>query len=486
MMAACLEAGVTVARGLVVTSEYVRDWPPSIRAIQAGYPTADHHSQLAGREALALARATAADDAFLVLLSGGAEVLLVAPAADLSLDDEAVTAERLAAGGASPAEVAVVLKHLSAVRGGGLADAVACPVDTFAVADVAAAEPETAWTLGGGLTVADPTTWADAIAIVGRCGGGASLPAAVAARLAAGARGEHAERLRPSDPRAASAHYRVVAGPKDALQGAVDAARFMGYSAVVLRESGAGESYATGAGFVAAASESARGIAQPVCILASLEPAADATGARQRPFAWAVAAALASSRDAVALACVDTAGADGTLDGAGACVDPGTLARATASGVDATKDAAARGLARAGDVLSERPSTTAVGGLQVLVAGVPPGARWGTPSGPPLPVLPGQAVAPVESHIAWWKVAIWGSVLTVSGCVLMIGTCLQAVGAMHKPDQQGTTWMLMAMTFVTGGAGVLMLLVGLTGEIASAIRGASIRRVESSDRRAGR
>jgi glycerate 2-kinase len=478
MMAACLDAGVRVGSGLVVTPEYLRDWPVSIKAVQAGFPVADHRSEVAGQEALALARAAWADDAFLVLVSGGAEALLVAPHGGLTVADETATLERLSGAGASAVDVAVVLKHLSAVRGGGLAAAAPCPIDTFAIWDVVESTTSTPGVCGAALTVADASTWADALAIVARCGGLASLPVAVGARLEAGASGALPETLRPSDARATSATYRIVAGPDEAMSGAFNAARSVGYTAVALREVIADGDDA-GAALVAAVSASSQDVPQPICVVTAVRPPARPGAAGRQPrFALAAASALASSRDPVALVCLDTAGNDGTLEAMGACVDARTLARAAAAGVDPNVEDAAVVLARTRDLLAARATTTDTGSLQVLLAGVPPAGRR---------YFPPQPLQPTPNDRAAATIAISASVTVVAAVFTLIGSCFGAFflgGALKhgttRQEEAFGRFFLGAMAyawFVLPIAVVVLLLSGLY-----VLLRASIRARQNSDR----
>ena len=119
----------------------------------------------AGEHALALARGAAPDDHLLVLLSGGASALLAAPADGLTLDDKMQATRALLGGGAAIHELNGVRKHLSAIKGGRLAAAARCQVTTLAISDVISPVDDDPSVIGSGPTVADASTFGDALAV---------------------------------------------------------------------------------------------------------------------------------------------------------------------------------------------------------------------------------------------------------------------------------------------------------------------------------
>ncbi|MEO6008558.1 MAG: glycerate-2-kinase family protein, partial [Vicinamibacteraceae bacterium] len=121
MMRTALDAGLMVERGLIVSTHWQGEWPASIATVKAGHPIPTEASEAAGQAALDLARGASADESLVVLLSGGASALLCAPADGISLADKQATTKLLLEAGASIDELNAVRKHLSAVKGGGLA-----------------------------------------------------------------------------------------------------------------------------------------------------------------------------------------------------------------------------------------------------------------------------------------------------------------------------------------------------------------------------
>ena len=144
----------------------------------------------------------------LVLLSGGASSLLCAPAGAIAWTDKRDAIEAVARAGATIRELNVVRKHLSAIKGGQLALVTRAPIVARALSDVIGDDPAT---IGSGPFTADPSTFAEALAIVDRLG--APVPAVVRAHLRRGTRGERPETPKPGDAALDHVAYQVLAGP---------------------------------------------------------------------------------------------------------------------------------------------------------------------------------------------------------------------------------------------------------------------------------
>jgi glycerate 2-kinase len=152
--------------GLVVT-RYGHGLPTrSIEVIEAAHPVPDDAGERAARRMLALADALRADDQLIMLLSGGASALLVAPAAGIPLAEKQQVTRALLRSGANIGEMNTLRKHLSAIKGGRLALAAdPAAVVTLMVSDVPGDDPAV---IGSGPTVPDPTTYADARAVLAK------------------------------------------------------------------------------------------------------------------------------------------------------------------------------------------------------------------------------------------------------------------------------------------------------------------------------
>jgi len=157
-------------RGLAVT-RYEHGLRPdedagAIEIIEAGHPSPDSASVAAGRRLLALAASAGSHEQLYWLISGGASALAAAPLAPLSFEQKRAAADFLMRAGADIREINCVRKHLSAIKGGRLAQA-AHPgsVRTFAISDVPGDDIAA---IGSGPTIADPTTQAQALAVLNK------------------------------------------------------------------------------------------------------------------------------------------------------------------------------------------------------------------------------------------------------------------------------------------------------------------------------
>ncbi|MDX1381730.1 MAG: DUF4147 domain-containing protein, partial [Xanthomonadales bacterium] len=138
---------------------------PGFRKFPASHPVPDAGSVAAAEAAMELARSLAPDDLLLVLLSGGGSSLMCLPAPGISLEEKQALTRGLLACGATIDEINTVRKHLSAIKGGRLAQASAAPVVSLAISDVPGDDPAV---IASGTTVPDPSTLADARAALHR------------------------------------------------------------------------------------------------------------------------------------------------------------------------------------------------------------------------------------------------------------------------------------------------------------------------------
>ncbi len=300
--------------------------------IEAGHPVPDDGSLRAADAALALARSAGADDIVLVLLSGGASALCAAPAPGLTLEDKRVLTRALLRCGATISHINCVRKHLSRFKGGRLAVAAApARVVTLAISDVPGDAPDA---IGSGPTVPDPTTLADARAVLERFG---LCPApAIATALNDLAN----ETPKPGDAAFAHTRYILAASPRHALDAAAQAATRLGYRPVLLGDALEGEARDLAAQHARQALELQRA-GQRVAILSGGEATVTLSGAGQggpnQEYALALAIALDGASGIHALA-ADTDGSDGGSgavdDPAGAIVTPDTLRRARSANLD--------------------------------------------------------------------------------------------------------------------------------------------------------
>jgi hydroxypyruvate reductase len=319
--------------GLVVTRYGHGASCRHIEVVEAAHPVPDAAGRAAAARMLAMVRGLTADDLVLCLMSGGASALLALPAPGLALEDKQAINRALLRSGAAIGEMNCVRKHLSAIKGGRLAAAAApARVVTLVISDVPGDDPAV---IGSGPTVADPSSFAEARAVLAKYGIGE--PAAALAHLAAAAE----ETPKPGDPRLARAETIIVARPQDALMAAAAATRAAGYAPVILGDSLEGEAREVAmvhAGIARQMLRHGQPAAPPAVLLSGGETTVTVRGTgrggRNAEFLLGLAVALGGCPRIHAIAC-DTDGIDGTEDNAGALLGPGSLARAGALGIDA-------------------------------------------------------------------------------------------------------------------------------------------------------
>ena len=357
------------ARGVVVTRTGYGLPTQRIEVLEAAHPVPDATSVAAAERLLAEAAGAAPGDTVVFLLSGGASALLAAPARGVSLADKQAVTRALLRSGATISEINTVRRHLSRIKGGRLAQACRGRLLTLAISDVPGDDPAA---IASGPTVPDPTTLADARAVLARHG--IDAPASVAAALADPAN----ETAKPGDPAFARTDYRLIATPGDALQAAAGILRARGYAVDMLGDAVEGEAREVARTHARLAIE-ARAKGGRRAILSGGELTVticgEGTGGPNREYALALAVALDGAAGIWALA-GDSDGADGAPgpdggDVAGAVVTPDTLARAEVLGLDAHAALAANDSGgffhRLGDAVITGPTQTNVNDVRVIL-----------------------------------------------------------------------------------------------------------------------
>ena len=316
--------------GLVVT-RYGYEVPcRHIEIVQAAHPVPDAAGQAASERILARVQGLTADDLVIALISGGGSSLLVAPGPGLTLADKQAVNAALLRSGATISEMNTVRRHLSALKGGRLGAACApAQLVTLLISDVPGDAPQD---IASGPTVADPSSCADAQAILQRYR--IEVPAAVTALL----RRPEAETLKPGDARLARAQTRFITTPQMALEAAARVAHESGLPAHILGDSLEGEARDVGKTLAGIARQVAlHGQPfEPPCVLLSggettVTVRGQGRGGRNVECLLAMAVALDGLSGVHALA-GDTDGVDGAEEIAGAVITPDTLQRAWAQG----------------------------------------------------------------------------------------------------------------------------------------------------------
>lgn len=355
--------------GLVVT-RYGHAVPcRRIEIVEASHPVPDEAGLRAAEQILDLAASAREDDLVLCLISGGGSSLMPLPAPGLSLQDKQAVNRALLRSGATIDEMNCVRKHLSAIKGGWLAAAAApARVVTLLISDVPGDDPDI---IASGPTVPDPTSFADARAILKKYA--VALPAPVRDHL------DRAEREtpKPGDPIFADAEMRMIATPQGALEAAAMLAQSMGVEAHILSDRIEGESRDVGLVLAALARQVAdrdQPFVAPCVLLSGGETTVtvrgDGRGGRNVEFLLSLAIALEGHGRVWALA-GDTDGIDGMEDNAGAIAGPDSLSRGATKGLIA-KDRLEQNdgygfFAALGDLVTTGPTLTNVNDFRAIL-----------------------------------------------------------------------------------------------------------------------
>jgi glycerate-2-kinase len=367
--------GTRIAAGLVITKQGHREDLQRIAVREAGHPVPDAAGRDATSELLGLLGTATRNDLVIVLLSGGASSLLVAPAAGLSLADKMATHAALVRSGADIRSVNIVRKHLSSIKGGQLALAAnGARVLTLLLSDVLGDDPAT---IGSGPTVPDPSTYSDALQVLDRYDMRGQVPSTVLQYLCDGRDGLHPETPKEVPGRTGRAIAPLIlASNSMALMAAADTARGLGYEVTVCEHALTGDNSSAASLFARRVEQLAQSRAgsRPRLLLGGGEMTVRVTGGgrggRCQEFALRVALQL-KDRFRWSLLAAGTDGTDGPTDAAGAYADDTTCARASAMVLAqalADNDCYPV-LAQLGDLLRTGPTGTNV--LDVFAAIVP-------------------------------------------------------------------------------------------------------------------
>lgn len=325
------------------------------------HPTPDASGAAAAADMLALVQGLTSDDLVLALISGGGSSLSTLPAPGLTLEELVAVNQELLRSGAPIGAMNCIRKHLSAFSGGRLA-AAARParVVTLAISDVPGDDPGT---IASGPTVADPTTFAQARALVAQFG--MALPPAVQ---------RHLEAAVDETPKSIDGAVTLIATPMMALQAMARSARDSGLTPLILGDALEGEASQLGtalAGIALSAAVHGHPLRGPCVLLSGGETTVtmargtQGSGGRGTECLLGMALALRGQPGIWAL-CADTDGIDGRSDAAGAWLTPTTL-----NGLDGPAALAAHRsydiFAAAGTLLKTGPTLTNVNDVRAVI-----------------------------------------------------------------------------------------------------------------------
>lgn len=344
--------------------------------VEAGHPLPDERGVAGAAQIAALLANLGGDDLVICLISGGGSALMVSPAPGVALADLQALTQSLLASGASIDEINTLRKHLEQLKGGGLAR-LAAPAHlvTLILSDVVGDPLDV---IASGPTVPDPTTFADAWAVVERYGLQDRLPAGLADHLRRGCRGELPETPKPGDPLFERVQNVIIGSNLGAAQAALRQAQAEGFHTLLLTSQLQGEARQAGrflAAILRQVDASGQPLPRPACLAAGGETTVtlrgDGLGGRNQELALGAVCDLAGL-DSVALVALATDGGDGPTDAAGAIVTGQTLGRARQLGLDPAhflaRNDAYRFFDPLGDLIRTGPTHTNVTDLAFLFA----------------------------------------------------------------------------------------------------------------------
>ena len=319
--------------GIVVTRYGYEIACSQIEIVQAAHPVPDAAGLRAATRILELVKNLTPDDLVIALISGGGSALLVSPAPGLTLEDKQAVNAALLKCGATISEMNCVRRHLSSIKGGRLAAAChPARLLTLLISDVPGDNP---MDIASGPTVADPSTCADALAIIERYR--IDIPAPARAHLESG----EGESVKPGDARLGRIETRIIAAPQGSLEAAAQIAREAGVTPYILSDSLEGEARDIGKAHAGIARQVAvrdQPFTGPCVLLSGGETTVTVRGTgrggRNVEFLLSLALSLDGLAGVYAMA-GDTDGVDGAAEIAGAVITPDTLKRAWAQGIRA-------------------------------------------------------------------------------------------------------------------------------------------------------
>ena len=337
-MAAAVEdaLGDRIDRGTVVVKYGHAGKLTTIEQVEAGHPLPDDAGVQGTAGILELARAADEKTLVVCLLSGGGSSLLVAPLTGLTLEDKQRTTELLLRAGATIDELNTVRKHLSAVKGGRLAQ-IAHPATVVALilSDVIGDRLDV---IASGPTTFDSSTFSDATTVLEKYRLSSIVPSQVTAFLERGKAGREPETVKSGDTCFLKTTNVIVCSSVQALAAARDRAAALGWRPEIVTAELQGEAR-DAARLLARKALQARDGLKPGerrCLLSGGETTVivrgTGRGGRNQELALAFALEIAGM-NGITLLSAGTDGTDGPTDAAGAVVDGSVVPAARRHGI---------------------------------------------------------------------------------------------------------------------------------------------------------
>jgi len=329
------ELGERIAGGVVIVPSGHTVELGRVGVVNGEHPLPGPGSVSGTEKIAALLAQRQASDLICCCLTGGASSLLVSPVSGISLDDKLVVNRLLLACGADIRAINTVRKHLSRVKGGGLARwTFPATLVSFLLSDVIGDDLST---IGSGPTVPDPGTFHDAWNVLEQYDLLERVPPEILTHLRQGLTGVIPETPKPGDEVFTHVHNVLVGSNRLALDAAAAAAQRLGFVTQILTTPLSGDTTVTARRFAHTLRATLQTCRAPVCVLAGGETTVHVTGrgkgGRNQEFALVVAQEL-QGEAGWALLSAGTDGIDGPTDAAGAFVESHSIDRAREQGLD--------------------------------------------------------------------------------------------------------------------------------------------------------
>jgi len=351
-----------------------------LEVLEAGHPLPDVNSVLAAdRIEDFIQKRIAPGDLVFCLFSGGASSVLASPAPGITLEDKLRSTRILLRAGASIHELNAVRKHLSRLKGGGLARLLKdVTVVSVVLSDVVDDDPAV---IASGPTAPDASTFADCLDILQKYDEAHQIPETVTRRFREGSAGHIGETPKDGDPAFPGNEYFIVGNNARACTAALYAARRSGYHAMVLASRLEGDTGAAAGFHMQILEEIAmrgRPLKSPACIISGGETTVKVTGTgrggRNQEFVLHCVRRLARIPAPCIAVSLGTDGTDGPTDAAGAVADNSSLSRSLKFGSPFLSECIKNNnsyeyFRRLGDLIFTGPTRTNVMDLHILLIG---------------------------------------------------------------------------------------------------------------------
>ena len=368
----CVPEDLLIEAPVAVTSYENVIQHGKIQILGAGHPIPNADGLKAARKIATTVRAAKADELILALISGGASALLPMPPPSITLEDKRNATQLLLTSGADIHEINTVRKHLSELKGGGLARlAYPAALQVLILSDVLDNDPGT---IASGPTAGDLTTFSDAKGVFLRRGIWEQIPNSIQAHLNRGCDGLIDETTLPEDEIFRDVSNTIVGSNLISLDSICQSAKSAGYDVQIVSKALTGEARSVAEKFLMRASAP---IERPTAFVAGGETTVTVRGSglggrnQEMALTFAIDADSRFNNLSWVFLSGGTDGIDGPTDAAGGLVDPGTIARIHNAGYDPRllldNNDAYHALDHAGDLLVTGATGTNVADLQILL-----------------------------------------------------------------------------------------------------------------------